>query len=122
MRRLLLTAVTVAAIACVLTPSASPARDDKAVAAERIKWVEESLKQMQTVKVGMTRAELLKVFAEEGGISTRTQQTYVYRGCQYFKVDVRFEPVGARAAAAPYPPGDKIVNISKPYLDWGIAD
>jgi hypothetical protein len=121
MRKLTLVAATVAALAYALTPSASPARDD-AEAAKRIEWVEKSLKEMQTVKAGMTRGDLLKVFTEEGGPSTRTQQTYAYRGCQYFKVDVRFEPVGARAATAPYPPGDKIVNISKPYLDWGVAD
>ena len=115
-------ALTAAALAYVLTLAAAPARDDKAAAAERVKWVEKSLKEMQSVKAGMTRGDLLKVFTEEGGLSTRTQQTYVYRECQYFKVDVRFEPVGDVRGGHFVSPGDKIVNISKPYLDWGVAD
>ncbi len=77
---------------------------------------------MQAVKVGMTRADLLKVFEEEGGISTRTQQTYVYRECPYFKVDVRFEPVGELHGKEFVSSGDKIVNISRPYLAWSVAD
>jgi hypothetical protein len=121
MRKLMLVAATVAALAYVLTPSASPAHDDRA-AAERVEWVEKSLKEMQTVKVGMTRGDLLKVFTEEGGLSTRTQQTYVYRGCPYFKVDVGFEPVGDLRGKDFVSPGDKIVNISRPYLDWSVLD
>jgi hypothetical protein len=121
-RKLMLMALTVAALAYVLTLSASPSRDDKAVAAERVQWVEQSLKEMQTVKVGMTRGDLLKVFTEEGGLSTRTQQTYIYRGCPYFKVDVTFKPVGGVRRGDFVAPGDKIVNISRPYLDWSILD
>jgi hypothetical protein len=121
MRKLMLIAATAAALAYALTLSASPARDD-GVAAERVKWVEKSLKEMQTVKVGMTRGDLLKVFTEEGGLSTRSQQTYVYRECPYFKVDVRFEPVGGVRAPDFVSPDDKIVTISRPYLDWSVLD
>jgi hypothetical protein len=39
----------------------------------------------------MTRSDLLKVFATEGGLSWSTQRTYVYRQCPYIKVDVKFE-------------------------------
>jgi len=53
-----------------------------------IEWVVARLKAMQSVKVGMRRAELLKVFSEEGGgLSNRTQRTYVDRECPYFKVN-----------------------------------
>ena len=121
MRKLMLIAATAAALAYALTLSASPARDDS-VAAGRVKWVEKSLKEMQTVKVGMTRGDLLKVFTEEGGLSTRTRQTYVYRGCPYFKVDVSFEPVGGARGNDFVSPGDKIVTISRPYLDWSVLD
>jgi hypothetical protein len=114
-------ALTAAALAYVLTPSASPARDDR-LAAERVGWVEKSLKEMRSVKVGMTRGDLLKVFREEGGLSTRRQQTYAYRECPYFKVDVTFEPVGGARGGDFVSPGDKIVNISRPYLDWSVLD
>ncbi len=47
---------------------------------EHTEWITKSLEEMLTIKAGMTRADLLKVFAEEGGISTRSQRRYVYHG------------------------------------------
>ena len=61
---------------------------------EHTEWIAKSLKEIETVKVGMTRGDLLKVFTEEGGISTRTWRRYVYHECRYIKVDVEFEPIG----------------------------
>jgi hypothetical protein len=49
---------------------------------------------MQTIKPGMTRGDLLKVFTTEGGRSTGLRRTFVSRDCPYFKVDVTFEAVG----------------------------
>jgi len=63
-----------------------------------VKWVEAGLKEMETIKVGMTRADLLKVFMEEGGVSTRKSRTYAYRKCPYFKVTFEFKPVGEELA------------------------
>ena len=52
------------------------------------------------------------------GISTASRRTYVHRECPYIKVDVKF------AAASPMQelPTDKIVEISRPYLEWSVAD
>jgi hypothetical protein len=85
------------------------------------KWIETSLTEMQTIKVGMTRADLLKVFMEEGGLSTRTMRTYVYRGCPYLKVNFEFKPVG-EVKAFNESPSDKIIKISQPFLQWGVED
>lgn len=78
------------------------------------------LKECQTIKPGMTRAELSNVFSTEGGLSTSTRRTYVYRDCPYIKVDIHFAP------SAPKPdvekPTDIVTKISKPYLDWNVAD
>ena len=59
-----------------------------------IAWVTDALIRMQTIKPGMTRSDLLKVFTTEGGISTGLQRTFVSRDCLYFKVDVEFDAVG----------------------------
>lgn len=83
-----------------------------------VQWVEKSLSIMQTIKVGMTRMDLEKVFEEDGGISTRGQQTYVYRGCPYFKVDVRFEPDPEK----PEKENDKIIRMTRPYLAPPVMD
>jgi hypothetical protein len=50
------------------------------------------LKECQTIKLGMTRAELGKVFRPEGGLSTARHRTYAFHDCSYVKVDVDFTP------------------------------
>jgi hypothetical protein len=85
------------------------------------RWIGASLKEMQSIKVGMTRGDLLKVFMEEGGLSTRTQRRYVYRRCGYIKVDVEFAPVG-NPDSHDESPADRITKISKPFLEWAIMD
>jgi hypothetical protein len=77
---------------------------------------------METIKVGMTRADLLKVFREEGGVSTRTQRQYAYRECPYIKVAVEFEREGNTEAPFPEKGEDKIVKISRPFLEWPVID
>ena len=95
---------------------------------EQTEWIAHSLKEMQTVKVGMTRADLLKVFTTEGGLSTGLNRTYVYRQCPLIKVDVEFEPVGRPARDGEgrvtliEANEDVIKKVSKPYLDWGVTD
>ena len=91
-------------------------------------WVASSLKEMQQIKVGMTRADLLKVFTTEGGLSTGLDRTYVYRRCPYIKVDVEFEAVGRPArdkdgrVTLVEAGGDVIKKISRPYLEWSVTD
>jgi hypothetical protein len=87
---------------------------------EHAEWLAKSMREMATIKPGMTRGDLLKVFEEEGGLSTRTQRRYVYRGSLYLKVDVTFEPVGDDKKGES--PQDKIAKISKPFLEWSILD
>jgi hypothetical protein len=52
-------------------------------------WVAKSLRKMEAIKPRMTRADLLRVFTVEGGLSSRTTRTYVSLDCPLFKVDVR---------------------------------
>lgn len=91
-------------------------------------WIASSLREIQKIKVGMTRADLLKVFTTEGGLSTGLRRTYVYRKCPYIKVDVEFDAVGRPARDAEgrvtQVEGDRdtIIKISKPYLEWSVID
>lgn len=78
------------------------------------------LRQCQSIRAGMTRAELSKVFSTEGGFSTVTHRTYVYRDCPYIKVDVDFAPSAPKQDVEK--PTDIVAKISKPYLDWSVAD
>ena len=97
-------------------------------AGEHTEWIAESLREMNTIEVGMTRGELLRIFMTEGGLSTGLMRTYVYRRCPYIKVDVEFEPVGRLAHDAEgrvtlvESDEDLITQLSEPYLAWIVAD
>jgi hypothetical protein len=85
---------------------------------EHTDWIAAALSEMQTIRVGMTRSDLMTVFGTEGGLSTTSQQTYVYRRCPYIKVDVTFAASRRDQELAT----DKIVKVSRPYLAWSVAD
>ena len=126
MRKLALVALAFL-VALVISVSALPLRDSQGLP-EHTEWIAKSLREMEKIRVGMTRADLLKVFTTEGGLSTGLNRRYVYRECPYIKVDVEFEPVGRPARDAQgrvtliEADGDVIKGISKPYLERGITD
>src|SRR5882724_5816733 len=102
--------VTFVSAAAILPSSESCGTD------EHTEWIAKSLKEIESVKVGMTRVDLLRVFKEEGGISTRTWRRYVYRDCPYIKVDVEFEPVvdhGLKLARRDIPMGCKMSFVTR---------
>ena len=113
--------------ALALVVSAQSLRDSQK-SEENTKWISDSLREMKTIEVGKTRADLLKVFTTEGGLSTGLRQTYVYRKCPYIKVDVEFEAAGRPARDAEgrvtleKSDKDTIRSISKPYLEWSVMD
>jgi hypothetical protein len=114
-------------LAVIVTFSVSPARTDRgtqgrAATGRHSEWVAQSLNRIQQIKVGATRAELLKIFREEGGLSTRAQRTYVYHECPYIKVDVEFKPVAGASNGQREDASDEIVKISRPYLALSISD
>lgn len=76
---------------------------------------------IQTIKPGMTRGDLLRLFTTEGGISTRRERTYVYKQCPYIKVRVEFEAADRSENWAQIPQ-DRIVKISAPFLQYFVAD
>jgi hypothetical protein len=91
-------------------------------------WVRDVLAKMETIRPGMTRAELLKVFRTEGGLSNGLKRRFVSRECAYFKVDVEFEAIGRPGhdsdgrVTVEEGPRDIIVEVSRPYLQFSIAD
>ena len=104
--------------AAIALPQAQLERDISRFDEKQTEWIAGVLKATQSVQVGMSRSDLLKIFTTEGGISTPSQRTYVYRECPYIKVDVKF------AAASPSEefPNDRIVKISRPYLAFSVMD
>ncbi len=111
-----------ATLICLFALSVSAQTDDDTARAqvdeEHTKWIDNTLRSIQKIKVGQSRSDLRKLFTTEGGLSWPSQRTYVYRHCPYIKVDVKF----ALTIPGEEQPTDKIVEISRPYLDWSVAD
>jgi hypothetical protein len=91
---------------------------------EQARWIAASLTDMQSIKPGMTRGELLKVFMGEGGISSRTWRRYVYRRCGFIKVDVEFAPAGdpKSTAESPDDPDHENLEAVSGVDDCGLGD
>jgi hypothetical protein len=70
---------------------------------------------------GMTRADVLKNFQTEGGISASQWNHYVYKRCPYIKIDVTFV-VAPGEGSFNESATDKIATVSKPYLQFSILD
>jgi hypothetical protein len=64
----------------------------------------------------------MEVFDTEGGISTAKDRTFVYRRCQYVKIDVHFILSEPAQNVLDERPTDTIGKVSKPYLQWSIMD
>ena len=84
-------------------------------------WLAHSLSEIQTVKVGMKRRDVLRLFTTEGGFSSSTSKKYVYKGSLYIKVDIQFQSAGPTANPRESL-DDEIVQISKPYLEYPVSD
>jgi hypothetical protein len=70
----------------------------------------------------MTRKELSSMFIEQGGgLWSRSQRVYVFRRSPYIKIDVKFAPV-AKGGPEDELPEDRIVEVSRPYLQYFVAD
>lgn len=110
-------------------------------------WLHEKYLQATSVKEGMTRADLLKLFVMDGGIQPGVPTRYVLKSSRMIKVDVEFDvPDAVRGqfvtedgAATPAdasksktsPRGGfqvtpdeqlKIKSISRPYLEPFYTD
>ena len=111
-----------------LNRGVASASDANQECVEWVEWVRYVLKRMGSVKPGMTRADLLRVFKKEGGLWTGLQRTFVSQDCPYFKVDVTFRPVGRPdrdtdgRVTLIEDPRDEVETISRPYLEMSIMD
>ncbi len=109
-------------VACLLISGTTVAHSQQPSSTdeEHEKWIASVLGQIETIKPGMTRGDLAKIFGEEGGLSIRSQRKCVFKGCPYIKVDVVFTPSDNDQTTEK--PEDRIVSISRPFLEYTIAD
>lgn len=87
--------------------------DDQA----HLQWLSRSLDPVQTIKVEMTRRELLTLFREDGGLQFMKTLRCVDKECPIIKVDVTFTVTDTGDHL-----NDRIKSISKPYLESPFFD
>ena len=90
-------------------------------------WLTHLTEKMETIKPGMTRWDVLKIFRTDGGppigkdvgLPTLLRQTFVSQDSPYFKIDVEFKPffrANGSLGLLPADNQDVIVKVSKPYV------
>jgi hypothetical protein len=85
-------------------------------------WLEERYKEATSVRAGMSRAELIRVFEEDGGLQRIPATRYVLRSCGMIKVEVEFDVEYGQAYKEKRNEELKIKAISKPYLEYMDTD
>jgi hypothetical protein len=121
---LLLSMIVIGGSASLLpTQSASP----QPCAQDHAVWLTHLTEKMETIKPGMTRWDVLKIFRTDGGppnrkdvgLPTLLRQTFVSQDSPYLKIDVEFEPFTRLNGSLGFLPADNrdvIVKVSKPYV------
>ena len=79
--------------------------------------IEEALQETSKLKLGITRDKVEVTFVLDGGMQFGRTSRYSFRKCPSIKVDVEFS--GSRADSSPT---DRIVKVSRPYLELPAYD
>jgi len=79
--------------------------------------MEEALQETSKLKPGITMDKVEVTFVLDGGMHFRRTSRYSFRKCPSIKVDVEFS--GSRADSSPT---DRIIKVSRPYLELPAYD
>lgn len=90
---------------------------------DKEKWVEKCLAELESIKVGMTRAEMDK-WSQDGGLQGISVVRLAHPACRYFKIKVEFDCKRnlADQDRMIWSKDDKIIKVSKPYLERPFFD
>src|SRR5258708_38319243 len=80
-----------------------------------------ALRVVKALKPGDSRAAVERNFERDGGFQAYGQSRYVFKNCKYIKVDFGFSTANG-APSKESLPSDKILTISRPYLEYPAAD
>ncbi len=86
------------------------------------KCVTDALADIGKIKVAMKRKDLDKMFSVDGGISRVNPGRFVYKKCDFIKVEVKFKFIDENNKFPKQNSEDKIIEISKPYLEHPFSD
>jgi hypothetical protein len=82
--------------------------------------IAQALEDSLHLKAGMTRRDAERYFALDGGMNWRGQTRYVYKKCDFVKVEISFEEDAS--VQNEFSQKDKITNLSKLFLAFPSKD
>jgi len=87
-------------------------------------WVHGCLKDFAAIKIGMTRRQVEDEFPMDGGVHSPSRPRFVHPTCGFFKIDVEFD---CKKDAADQnrtidSPDDRVIHVSRPYLEFPYSD
>ena len=85
-------------------------------------WLEQRLKEAESIRVGDTYADVVKIFRGDGGLASVTKHRFVLILCPFLKVDMEFEDRSGGKARYPIPDTARVVSVSKPYFEREYMD
>jgi hypothetical protein len=114
--RKVIAAVAMSLLLCALPISqAAPPSDGT------VQLIKEAILATGDIKAGSLRQTVERSFVLDGGTQTRQTSRYVFKKCHFIKIDVTFER-GDTLTSGGNSPRDKVVGVSKPYLEYPTLD
>jgi hypothetical protein len=107
-------------VTCIVLFSTLGASGGQTIPDDNCAAIRNALKEIGELKSGDSRAQLERSFELDGGLQVSRDSRYVFKKCQYIKVQVEFSTSGNETASLL--PTDKIVKISRLYLENPVYD
>jgi hypothetical protein len=80
-----------------------------------------ALEKIEQIKQGDSRSKVEHDFQEDGGLNQRERTRYSFKRCRFIKIDVDFA-FPKNSDLGNFAPTDKILHVSRPYLEYPIQD
>lgn len=123
-KHMLIFAVLVCFSMVITIYSAEGQKFESKINQERISWVRKCLDDFNGIKLGMTRGQIEKNFPKDGGLYGASCISFTHPDCPYFKIDVEFDfkrnPNDQNRAIIST--DDKVIKVSKPYIEYPHFD
>ena len=94
-----------------------PSRQDQLEA-----LIKEVLEVAGNLKEGSIRSEVERDFTLDGGIQFRGTSRYMFKKCHFIKIEVTFSKDERAGTWIDGSPEDRVVTVSKPYLEYPVMD
>jgi len=92
-----------------------------AIADTNCDLIERALRAYGKLNLGMLRKDVEQAFKDDGGPQFREHSRYVYRECEYIKMELDFS-TGANGIQNADATRDTITRKSKLFLDYPVKD